>query len=193
MCKQRLTRCACEHAGRDSIRLPRRRCAVNSARCARHGACRASREVYHPISHLRGGVHHTPCSVEQALPSSARADPCGLDLNGSRRSFELPAISMICTDDTRRVWCAPGVCSPPPCLCVRVHRSLDRVPIVQCRVASRASRHRPFDVLSCRCMCHLGRCCTPHHDGRSAFTRRGYAAPRSSAIHTVIVRHVCRR
>jgi len=62
-------------------------------------------------------------------------------------------------------------------------------------VAWRAGRRGigHLTVLSCRCMCHLGRCCTPHHDGRSAFRRRGYAAPRSSAIHTVIVRHVFRR
>ena len=72
---------------------------------------------------------------------------------------------MICTDDTRRVWCAPGVCSPPPSLCVRVRRALDRVPIVQSRVARRASRHRPCDVLSL----HVPSCAVLHTAPRRAF------------------------
>jgi hypothetical protein len=72
---------------------------------------------------------------------------------------------MICTDDTRRVWCAPGVCSPPPSLCVRVRRALDRVPIVQSRVARRASRHRPCDVLSL----HVPSCAVLHTAPRRPF------------------------
>ena len=75
---------------------------------------------------------------------------------------------MICTDDARRVWCAPGVCSwrvlssfvSVSCACV-----VRSIGYRSYTVAWRGGhRHRPRDALSLHVPSCRPRCCT--HDGR---------------------------